>query len=128
MLHADLIAPIPTLLDRHSKERPEQVAYWDGSRSITYARLASTTASIAANLTKAGVREGDKVAIYLPNGVDWVERGPICELSDKDVLLSPLPLFHSSFPSVTTRRKVRSAIAWPTQAVSPLSRRRPGKI
>ena len=73
MLHADLIAPIPTLLDRHSKERPEQVAYWDGSRSITYGQLASTTASIAANLTKAGVREGDKVAIYLPNGVDWVE-------------------------------------------------------
>jgi acyl-coenzyme A synthetase/AMP-(fatty) acid ligase len=73
MLHADLIAPIPTLLDRHSKERPQQVAYWDGSRSITYAQLASTTASIAANLAKAGVREGDKVAIYLPNGVDWVE-------------------------------------------------------
>jgi acyl-CoA synthetase (AMP-forming)/AMP-acid ligase II len=73
MLHADLIAPIPTLLDRHSKERPEQVAYWDGSRSITYGQLASTTASIAANLTNAGVREGDKVAIYLPNGVDWVE-------------------------------------------------------
>src|SRR5215471_13720454 len=73
MLHADLIAPVPTLLDRHSKDRPEQVAYWDGSRSITYAQLASTTASIAANLTNAGVREGDKVAIYLPNGVDWVE-------------------------------------------------------
>lgn len=73
MLHVDLIAPIATLLDRHAKERPEQVAYWDSSRSITYAELAKSTASIAANLAKAGVAEGDKVAVYLPNSVDWVE-------------------------------------------------------
>ena len=40
---------------------------------MTYAELAERTASIAANLTKAGVREGDKLAIYLPNCVDWIE-------------------------------------------------------
>ena len=73
MLQVDLIAPTARLLERHAKERAEQVAYWDSSRSITYAQLASSTASIAANLAKAGVRESDKVAIYLPNGVDWVE-------------------------------------------------------
>ena len=73
MLHVDLIAPIGKLLDRHAKERPEQVAYWDSSRSITYAQLAMNTATIAANLAKAGVREGDRIAIYLPNGVDWIE-------------------------------------------------------
>jgi acyl-CoA synthetase (AMP-forming)/AMP-acid ligase II len=73
MLHVDLISPVATLLNRRAKERPEQVAYWDSSRSITYAELARSTASIAANLTKAGVHEGDRVAVYLPNGVDWVE-------------------------------------------------------
>src|SRR5580693_8970070 len=73
MLQVDLIAPIAKLLDRHAKERPEQVAYWDSSRSITYAQLAKNTAVIAANLAKAGVREGDRIAIYLPNGVDWIE-------------------------------------------------------
>jgi len=73
MLQVDLIAPIAKLLDRHAKERPEQVAYWDSSRSITYAQLAKNTAAIAANLAKAGVREGDRIAIYLPNGVDWIE-------------------------------------------------------
>ncbi|MBV8927020.1 MAG: acyl--CoA ligase [Bradyrhizobium sp.] len=73
MLHVDLIAPVATLLDRHASRRPEQVAYWDSSRSVTYAELAARTASIAANLTKAGLKEGDKVAIYLPNGVDWIE-------------------------------------------------------
>jgi long-chain acyl-CoA synthetase len=73
MLHVDLIAPIGKLLDRHARERPEQVAYWDSSRSITYAQLASNTAAIAANLAKAGVHDGDRIAIYLPNGVDWIE-------------------------------------------------------
>ena len=73
MLHVDLIAPVATLLERHAKQRPDQVAYWDSSRSVTYADLARRTASIAANLTKAGLRDGDKIAIYLPNGVDWIE-------------------------------------------------------
>src|SRR5437899_1987541 len=73
MLHLDLIAPIAKLLDRHAKQRPEQVAYSDSSRSITYAQLAKNTAAIAVNLAKAGVREGDRIAIYLPNGVDWIE-------------------------------------------------------
>lgn len=73
MLHVDLIAPIATLLERHAKQRPNQVAYWDASRSVTYADLAGRTASIAASLTRAGLSEGDKIAIYLPNGVDWIE-------------------------------------------------------
>jgi acyl-CoA synthetase (AMP-forming)/AMP-acid ligase II len=73
MLHVDLIAPISEFLDRHAKQRPEQVAFWDSSRSITYAQLARNTAAIAASLTKAGVGDGDRIAIYLPNGVDWIE-------------------------------------------------------
>jgi long-chain acyl-CoA synthetase len=73
MLQLNLIAPIAKLLDRHAKDRPEQVAYRDSSRSITYAQLGKNTAAIAANLAKAGVCEGDRIAIYLPNGVDWIE-------------------------------------------------------
>jgi long-chain acyl-CoA synthetase len=73
MLHVDLIAPIAMLLDRHAKRRPEHVVYWDSLRSVTCAQLAERTASIAANLAGAGLREGDKIAIYLPNGVDWIE-------------------------------------------------------
>lgn len=73
MLHLDLIAPIAALLERHAKNRPDQVAYWDTTRSVTYGQLAERTASIAANLTKAGLKEGVRLAIYLPNGVDWIE-------------------------------------------------------
>ncbi|MBV9566099.1 MAG: AMP-binding protein [Bradyrhizobium sp.] len=73
MLHLELIAPVATLLDRHAKARPDKVAYWDSLRSVTYRQLAERTAQIAANLVKVGVRDGDRIAIYLPNGVDWIE-------------------------------------------------------
>jgi long-chain acyl-CoA synthetase len=72
-LHTGLIAPVAELLERHRKERPDKVAYWDATRSVTYSQLAGRTASIAAGLSRKGVREGDRIAIYLPNGVDWIE-------------------------------------------------------
>jgi len=58
MLHTRLIAPISELLERHRKQRPDKVAYWDAVRSVTYAQLASRTASISAGLSGKGVREG----------------------------------------------------------------------
>jgi acyl-CoA synthetase (AMP-forming)/AMP-acid ligase II len=73
MLHTGLIAPVSVLLERHRAERPDKVAYWDAARSITYAELAARTAAIAAGLAAGGVSDGDRIAIYLPNGVDWIE-------------------------------------------------------
>src|SRR3984885_15110382 len=63
MLHAELIAPIPELLERHRKTRPDKVAYWDAQRSVTYSQLADRTAAIAGGLAARGVREGDRIAI-----------------------------------------------------------------
>jgi long-chain acyl-CoA synthetase len=73
MLHTGLIAPVSELLERHRRDRPDKVAYWDALRSVTYSQLAGRTASIAAGLSANGVGEGDRIAIYLPNGVDWIE-------------------------------------------------------
>jgi long-chain acyl-CoA synthetase len=73
MLHTDLIAPVSELLERHKCERPDKIAYWDAARSVTYAQLAHRTAAIAVALSKGGVREGDRIAVYLPNSVDWIE-------------------------------------------------------
>ena len=73
MLHTGLIAPVSELLERHRRERPDKVAYWDAVRSVTYSQLADRTASIAGGLSENGVGEGDRIAIYLPNGVDWIE-------------------------------------------------------
>ena len=44
MLQTGLIAPVSELLERHKRERPDQIAYWDATRSVTYAELADRTA------------------------------------------------------------------------------------
>src|ERR1039457_3727057 len=73
MIRTEPIASVSELLERHRQERPDKVAYWDAARSITYSQLASRTASISTGFSSNGVREGDRIAIYLPNGVDWIE-------------------------------------------------------
>ena len=73
MLQTGLIAPVSELLERHRKSDRTRSRIGIRRRSVTYSQLANRTASIAAGLAANGVREGDRIAIYLPNGVDWIE-------------------------------------------------------
>ena len=73
MLHTDLIAPIPVLLQRHAKARGSKIAYRDSSSKVTYAELATRTGNLAGHLADNGIQAGDKVAIFLPNSVAWIE-------------------------------------------------------
>lgn len=73
MLKADFIAPVPELLRRHAAERGDKVAFRDRERGVTYAELERRTANLAGHLAGLGVGVGERVAIFLPNGVAWVE-------------------------------------------------------
>lgn len=73
MLQTDLIAPIPALLREHAQVRGSKVAYRDASRSVTYGDLEIRTTNLAGHLADLGVCAGDKVAIFLPNSVSWIE-------------------------------------------------------
>ena len=74
MLHTEFIAPVPELLERHAAARPEKVAYWDSTRSVTYSATCPPHGGHRSeSVGETGVREGDKVALCLPNGVDWIE-------------------------------------------------------
>jgi len=73
MLHTDLIAPIPELLRRHASVRGGKCAYRDAHSSVTYAELLDRTGKLAGHLADAGIAGNDKVAIMLPNSVQWIE-------------------------------------------------------
>ncbi|MEA2930928.1 MAG: long-chain acyl-CoA synthetase, partial [Hyphomicrobiales bacterium] len=73
MLHADLIAPIHTLLARHAAARGGKVAYRDARTSVTYAALNERTARLAGHLADLGIGPNETVAMLLPNSVEWVE-------------------------------------------------------
>src|SRR5262245_27606055 len=58
---------IGQMLTETRRRTPDKVALWFGERSWTYAELDDATDRIAAALSAAGVRAGDRVAVFLPN-------------------------------------------------------------
>ena len=73
MIHTDLIASIPELLCRQAGRIGSRQAFRDSGGSVTYTELAARTGRLAGHLADHGVEPGEKVAIFLPNSVAWVE-------------------------------------------------------
>src|SRR5579863_3642144 len=61
-----------TLLARHAAERPEAHALRDGTRRLTWSALLTLVDAVAADLDGAGVKRGERVAVWLPNRVEAV--------------------------------------------------------
>jgi len=59
--------PLFKFLDRAAHKYPKRTAIVFKNWSITYEKLKARTEVVAANLRKAGIRRGDRVAIMLPN-------------------------------------------------------------
>ena len=51
---------------------PDQIAAKDLDRELTYGQLMDEVAQLGAGLTARGVTEGDRVALLIPNSVDFV--------------------------------------------------------
>jgi long-chain acyl-CoA synthetase len=73
MIRTELIASIGELIRRHAETKADKVAFRDSRSSVTYGRLALTTANLAGHLQDLGIDAEDRVAIMLPNSVEWVE-------------------------------------------------------
>jgi len=73
MIRTDVIAPVPELLKRHAAQRPDKTAFEDADGAITYGRLEQSTANVAGHLADLGIEPGERLAIYLPNSVAWVQ-------------------------------------------------------
>lgn len=53
---------------RHARERPDRVAYTDGSLTMTWAELDATVDQYAALFVDLGLAEGERVAVVYPDG------------------------------------------------------------
>ncbi|RQV18601.1 long-chain fatty acid--CoA ligase [Burkholderia cenocepacia] len=71
MIHTELIVPVHELLKRHKERDPDKAAFEDARTSITYAELEAMTARLATHFQRAGVQVGDRVAVVLPNSIEW---------------------------------------------------------
>ncbi|PDT46603.1 long-chain fatty acid--CoA ligase [Sinorhizobium fredii] len=72
MIHFELIAAVGEILRRNARLYPEKLAFEDKSRAVSYDQLNAETENLASQLVALGLRKGQKVAIFLPNSVNWV--------------------------------------------------------
>jgi acyl-coenzyme A synthetase/AMP-(fatty) acid ligase len=62
---------IPALLARRAREEGETQALVSDEAAITYAGLDDESHRLARRLVAAGIAQGDRVALMMPNGIDW---------------------------------------------------------
>jgi long-chain acyl-CoA synthetase len=61
------------LLAAYAVRRPEKTALVSGQRRVTYGELYETSQALAVGLHRCGVAPGDRVLVYLPNGIEFVQ-------------------------------------------------------
>ena len=62
----------------HTRTGPDRPAVKDLDRDLTYGALLDEVTRVAAGLRSHGVREGDRVALLMPNSVDFVVAALAC--------------------------------------------------
>src|SRR3977135_891922 len=58
-----------TLLADHAARRPDAFALRDGARRLSWAELQAMADAVAADLDEAGLKRGERVAVWLPDRV-----------------------------------------------------------
>lgn len=61
-----------TVLALHVTERPNAIAFFDGTRAISFAEFDRLCLKSAAWLRTQGIGKGDRVAVWLVNRVEWL--------------------------------------------------------
>ena len=62
-----------SLIETHAHKQPDAPALIYGEQVITYLEFNQRSRTVAANLARLGIGEGDRVAIWLPNIPAWLE-------------------------------------------------------
>jgi len=64
--------PLFEVLSNTAEKYPSGVAFSCGERSLTYAELNILTGKLALGLRELGIKKEDRVALFLPNSLDFV--------------------------------------------------------
>ena len=60
------------LIEQRAQEHPARVLATDGKRTWTYQQVDADASSLAAAFSELGLGMGDRIAVNLPNGVEWI--------------------------------------------------------
>jgi acyl-CoA synthetase (AMP-forming)/AMP-acid ligase II len=81
-------ATIPAITAAAAAQFGPQLAIEDGTTRLTYAELAADARTFAAALVATGIEPGDRVAVWAPNGAEWVVA--LLGLSQAGAVLVPI--------------------------------------
>jgi long-chain acyl-CoA synthetase len=83
--------PLHELLEQSAKRHPKQIAIFYLGKKITYQELDHYTDHFAAALSNLGVKQGDRVATYLPNIPQYIiSYYAVSKIGAVDTAVSPL--------------------------------------
>ncbi|MFF8596457.1 FadD3 family acyl-CoA ligase [Streptomyces sp. NPDC015220] len=76
----DTRTTVPGVLAHAAGAFPDREAVVDGGTRLTYRRLAEEAAAVTRSLLALGIRRGERVALWAPNGVRWITAalGVVC--------------------------------------------------
>jgi fatty-acyl-CoA synthase len=60
------------LIEQRALEHPERPLAMNGERTWTYAQVDADASALAAAFSELGLGTGDRIAVNLPNGVEWI--------------------------------------------------------
>ncbi|MBI4294210.1 MAG: acyl--CoA ligase [Betaproteobacteria bacterium] len=60
-------------LAAHAQRTPDKTVLVAGERRLNFAELLTSTQALASGLRRCGVGPGDRMLVYLPNGIEFVE-------------------------------------------------------
>lgn len=60
------------LVEHRAQEHPARVLATDGERTWTYQQVDADASSLAAAFSELGLGAGDRIAVNLPNSVEWI--------------------------------------------------------
>lgn len=66
------------LIAQHAATTPNQTALVDRDRKLTFKELHESVSRLAGGLESIGVKSGDRVALWLPNSIAWVQSFLAC--------------------------------------------------
>src|SRR5207253_6612225 len=79
---------MPAGISEHARVTPDKVAIVDADRVRTYRTLDERSTRLAHALAGRGIGRGGKVALMLPNSIEWFEAG--AAISKLDAYLVPV--------------------------------------
>ena len=96
-----------------AKSCPNQLAIVEPDRQTTYSQLFAQSDRLAAHFKKNGMQAGDRLALWLPNGIEWVQCFLACAQIGVTVLSVNTRFKSHEVQDVIERGQARWLIFWP---------------